>query len=89
MDTIYKYPLKITDHQFIETYEDAFVLSVKVVNGKPYIWIAVDTEKPKANIEIGIYGTGNPIPLEVCNMDFIDTIINKPFVWHIFKLTEL
>ena len=80
MNTIYEYPLEITDHQFIETHEDAFVLSVKMQNGEPYIWIAVDTEKPKTKIQIGIYGTGNPIPIGVCTMSFIDTIIERQFV---------
>lgn len=88
MNTIYKYPIAITDHQFIETYKDAHILSVKMQREVPYIWIAVDTKKPKTKLEIGIYGTGNPIPVDVCTMSFIDTIIEKQFVWHVFQLTE-
>lgn len=88
MNTIYKYPLAITDYQFIETYKDAHILSVKMQNEMPYIWIAVDTKKPKAKLEIGVYGTGNPIPSDVCTMFFIDTIIENQFVWHVFQLTE-
>lgn len=88
MNTIHKYPLAITDHQFIETYEDAHILSVKLQNKIPYIWIAVDTKKPKDKLEIGVYGTKNLIPSDVCTMFFIDTIIENQNEWHVFQLTE-
>ena len=53
MKAIYKYPIQITDYQSIETYEDYFILSVKIQNGKPFIWVVVDTSQTKNNL----YGT--------------------------------
>lgn len=90
MKVIHKYPIQIIDHQFIETHEDYFILSVKMQNGEPFIWVVVDTDKPKARLELGVYGTGSPIVTDIYTLSFIDTLFTgqAQYVWHVFEITE-
>ena len=88
MKSINKYILKMIKEQFINTHEDASILSVEMQNGIPRIWITVDTEKPKQNIQIGIYETGKLIPSDICSMFFINTIVTNKHEWHVFQIME-
>jgi hypothetical protein len=90
MKIIYKYPIQMTNHQFVETYEDYFILSVRIQNGEPFIWVLVDTDKPRTRLELGVYETGNQIVTDVYTLTFIDTIFTNQgqCVWHVFEITE-
>jgi D-lyxose ketol-isomerase len=88
MKTIYKYDLEITDKQEIETFECCKILAVKEQDGILRLWALVSTDMPKQKITVEIFGTGNQIPQEHDIVDlrlqFIDSVVMKPFVWHVF-----
>jgi hypothetical protein len=86
--TIWKYPLKITDHQSIDMPMYAEILSVQTQHGEPCIWALVDPYGEKEERRFEIFGTGNPIEVDMgVDRKFIGTfmIFNDRFVWHLFE----
>ena len=61
MKTIWKYPLEITDQQFVEVPEGSELLTVQMQNGTPQLWVKCDNNKPKVFKRIRIYGTGHKL----------------------------
>ena len=61
MKVIYKYPLEVTDDQFINIPKNFQILTVQVQNGCPCLWVEVDPESPVVYAHIVIIGTGHPI----------------------------
>ena len=83
MRTIWKFPLKITDHQSIKMPQGPRLLTVQIQDGVPMLWAMVDTNTGITwDIEIRIYGTGNPGPNEAEN--YIATFQQDGLVWHVF-----
>ena len=82
MKVIWKYNIDITDYQVINTRADADFLTVQMQGFYPCIWVAVDTEKENKEYVIEVFGTGNPIPDH--DRDYIGTIQESAFVWHVF-----
>jgi hypothetical protein len=82
MMTIWKYSLTLLDEQQIQIPEGAKILSVQIQNDEICIWALVDTERPKETRSIGIIGTGNPCWCP--NWNYIGTVQQDAFVWHIF-----
>lgn len=58
--TIWKFPLKTIDQQFIEMPVGAEILSIQSQNNYPCLWALVDRNAKRENISIEIYGTGHP-----------------------------
>lgn len=83
---IYKYPLEITDYQFITVGDrKANPLSVAEQNGKLCIWVSLDENYAAGGetMEISIVGTGN----RQCGAlgDFVGTVLmSNGLVWHVF-----
>jgi len=85
MHTIWKYQLEIKDEQEILMPKGSLVLSAGLQNNIVCIWVLVDSSTGEHEpITIKIFGTGNPLPIMPPTFRFIGTIIQTPFVWHIF-----
>jgi len=82
MDTIYKYPIAITDKQSILVPSQAKFLHVGLDPSEiPCLWYQVNPDNPKENITIYVVGTGGVIPLGARHLG---TLVQGSFVWHIF-----
>lgn len=81
--TIWKFPLKLTDSQFVEMPDDAHILCVKMKNGVLTMWAQVNPTFTKRYYQVLIVGTGNPAP-EPERGQYIDSVFDGPFVWHVF-----
>ena len=85
MKTIWKYPAIINDTIRFEMQENAEILKVAITKPRYLaIWALVD---PWATLEpryIRVIGTGISIR-GLHSLDYIDTVIDGPFVWHIFE----
>ena len=84
MKTIYKYQLRITDNQYVDTYEGATPLFVDVQDGKLCLWVKVDTERNEYQMQIQVVGTGNSINGNA--LKYIGSVQMPPFAWHIFQV---
>ena len=85
MKTIWKYPAIINDTIRFEMQENAEILKVAITKPRYLaIWALVD---PGATLEpryIRVIDTDVSIP-DLHSLDYIDTVIDGPFVWHIFE----
>ena len=92
MKTIWKYKLRIEDRQLVEMPSKANLLSAGL-QPHPHgfdvcLWAMVDTDNPMIRRQVWIVGTGNPIGLSP-SVKFVGTVIDVPFVWHVFDGGEL
>jgi hypothetical protein len=54
-------------------------------NGNLCIWALVNLDSEMIEIQINVYGTGWPLSKDfITDKQYIDTINDGPFVWHIF-----
>ena len=88
-NTVWKFPLSITDRQYILMPIGAEILTVQIHNSTPCLWAIVDPhpEKEREMRHIGIVGTGHPIYFKG---EYISTIQtnNGSFVLHVFEIHE-
>ena len=85
MKTIFKYPLKIEDVQSIEISSEFKFLHLGYdPQGNICIWMEVDSEALKTSIKIYIFGTGKPLLDDMENINFLGTIKQDPFMWHVY-----
>lgn len=88
MTRIFKYNLKITDNQFLETKHHVVkILKVAEQNEQLTLWAMVDTSitYDKIGHIISIYGTGSEIQDE--QDEYIDSVLmSNGLVWHVFNL---
>lgn len=83
---IWKYELKISDHQMIEMPIESEILSVKVQDNELCLWAKVDTKRSTETRVIEVFGTGNPVYMDMgVSRRFIETVVMDPFVWHVFE----
>lgn len=89
MNKIYKYPLMITDEQFISMPTNAKILTVQTQKGIPCIWALVNTNFPEKLYKIRIIGTGHPIEESFAG-EYISTfqMIDEGLVFHVFLMNE-
>lgn len=87
MNTIWKFPLEITDKQTIVMPAGAQPLSVQVQNGAPYVWAQVNDSAGERDITFFVQATGAPYnrPLRM-SVNFLGTIqMNEgALVFHVF-----
>lgn len=91
MMVIYKYPILVIDSQCIELPKGAVILSVGVQNEiQVCLWAVVDPTQGVEYREIVIIGTGNPMTELPANLRraFIGTVLQGPFVWHVFEVVH-
>lgn len=84
MNTIYKYPIEITDDQTIDMPEGAQVVHAGLdPQGQPCLWAKVNNRVRTEPRRIQVRGTGHPLPDDA---EWVGTFTQGPFVWHVFTL---
>ena len=83
MNTIYKHAVELTDRQEILVPGFVRCLKVEMQNGKPCIWTEVDLKRQDEFFALWVYvvGTGHLIPEST---EYLGTVFDGSFVWHIF-----
>ena len=61
MNTIWKFPLQVTDYQEIQIPIGAKILCVQTQGGQPCLWALVNPKAATYPITIAMYGTGHEI----------------------------
>lgn len=92
MHTIYKYPIEVTDVQYIEMPEGAKILTVQVQpDVGPCLWAEVESTNKLAKRRIIVYGTGNPFLPDrdgtAVVRHYIGTFMMRQgrLVWHVYE----
>lgn len=83
--TIWKFPLEITGVQEVRLPRGAKIISVANQNGVICLWAMVAPDSPLEPRIIFIYGTGHPLPED--SGRFLGSVLQDPFVWHVFEGT--
>lgn len=84
---IYKYELSRTSvPQAIQMPINSNIIKAEIQDGLFCIWAIVATETKTEFRTFVIIATGELITFSINEMQHIDTIIEKPFVWHVFEL---
>ena len=90
MKKVFKYPIDITDLQYVMIPKDAEILTVQTQGEKEelYIWALVDPKLENQKRMIRIIGTGHEI--YETNIKFIDTfqIFHGKGVFHVFEVVK-
>jgi hypothetical protein len=84
MNRIYKYPLTLTVSQCVKMPTHARILSFQMQDGTPTIWAVVTPTATVVNREFRIAGTGHEVPPG----DFVGTVQDGAYVWHLFDNGE-
>jgi hypothetical protein len=87
MNTIYKYPIEITDEQTVSMPIGAQVLSAQMQGTQLCIWALVEVGNINCDRRVRIFGTGNTVKLDG-NWKFVDSVQERIFVWHVFVESE-
>ena len=84
---IWKFPLKVTDHQDIVMPKGSIILSVQVQHGTPCLWALINNpEADKEVIQIVTYGTEVATTEAIDRYGFIGSyqLDSGIFVGHVF-----
>lgn len=85
---IYKFPLVVTDEQHIRIGESSKILSCQFQNNTLCLWALCDPDAAFIIArKVRIIGTGNPMP-DMTNFNFVATVQERQFVWHVFVEKE-
>ena len=83
LQRIFKYPLTITDKQFVEVPMYATPLKVAFQDGQLYMWCQVTPSREKNHYSIYIFGTGHELPYVPLN--YLETVFDvRGYVWHVY-----
>jgi len=86
--TIWKYKLKIEAFQTLKIPFSAEILTVRMQNNIPCIWVLANPDSPKVEWSIEMYGTGSDI---IYSKDayrkYLGTCQLEGLALHIFKFT--
>jgi hypothetical protein len=66
----------------------AKVVKVGTQDGGLFLWALVNTANPVEPRNFKIFPTGIDISFEIRGYDFIDSIFDGPFVWHVYQESE-
>jgi hypothetical protein len=88
MLTIYKYPLKKEVNEYgslaLQMPYNAKPISVINQQGELVMYAEVDTTDLMATRELYICGSGRELPMDIHNYDFVGTVMQAQFVWHVY-----
>lgn len=83
MKRIWKYPLEMSEVQYVEMPHGARILSAGLQGETICLWALVEPDNtPYRNMRIEIRGTGHPV--NVIASDFVGTVQIGVYVWHVF-----
>ena len=82
METIWKYPIKITDHQDVSMPSGAVALTVQMQAGALTLWALVNPDAPTEPRRVRVIGTGHPCNVEA--FDYVGSVQDRAFMWHVF-----
>lgn len=83
MQTIWKFPLEITDVQQISVPDNATPLHIGLDPvGNTCIWFQVDDQDPCVMCDVFVVGTGNPLPAGASH--HIGSLVSGRFMWHVY-----
>ena len=82
MMSIWKFPLKVCDHQVVSMPKGATILSVQEQGGVPTIWALCNIDAPREDRMFITRGTGFEFDDD---SRWIGTVKLGPFVWHVFE----
>lgn len=84
--TIWKFPLAVTDVQRIKMPKGAEVLTVQRQGELACLWAIVDDAADTVMRVFEIHGTGNPMWQDMgVERKYIATFQVPPYVWHVFE----
>lgn len=83
--TIWKKQLQMVDKQLVQLPRGSEILFVGVQDRNLCIWFRCDPRQPLEARPIGIVGTGHPYCPEAEDSRYIGSVIQPPFVWHVFE----
>jgi hypothetical protein len=88
-NTIWKFPIKVTESQYVEMPVGAKVLTVQTQCNLPWLWALVDEDAPKSIRAIDIFGTGFEIPKNYTGK-YIGTfqLLGGATVFHLFERAD-
>lgn len=82
MKSIWKFPIENVGSNAISMPRHSSIIHAGLdAEDRMSIWAAVDPSDPVMEVEILVVGTGIDLPHVG---DFIGTVIDAPFVWHVF-----
>ena len=85
MITIWKFPIKIEDEQYIVMPKFNELLTVQLQDNIPTLWAIVDTDYPIVKKYFELFGTGHVIPTKP-NRKYVGTFqLENGLVFHLFE----
>lgn len=86
---VFKYPINRARNEFgvypVSMPANAKILSVAVVQEEVVIYATVpDSTDKMVKRSICVLGTGKEIPDKAAPKKFLGTVVQEPFVWHVF-----
>lgn len=84
--TIWKFPLPLMDFPAVTMPANAEILAAQMQGSAPCLWALVDPDAPMETRLFAIVGTGHPATDRVLFENYIATVQDGPFVWHIFEV---
>jgi len=86
MHKIWKYPFGISGNIIISMPKLARILDIQYQNGTLCMWALVDDNDLIVNRFFTVIGTGHNIPDFSHGLEYIKTVQDGPYVWHIFEI---
>ena len=83
MKTIYKYQLKDRVSE-IEIPIDFNILAIQNQDNCIFLWAVVDTDYPKEKRTFYLLGTGQELPDNFDDLEYLDTVQQNEYVWHVY-----
>lgn len=78
---VYKFPLDVDNMAGVPI--GAEFIAARMQNGRITVWAIVDPLAETELRQFQVYGTGEELRSK--KEDFIGTVFDGPFVWHVFK----
>lgn len=90
MQTIWKFPLEVTDEQIIEMPDKSTILSIQTQFGNPCIWALVNPDADKTKRRFFIFGIGHNVEIEEGLIRHIGTFQMQEgrLVFHVFEVMD-
>lgn len=85
--TIWKFPIELTDRQRVMMPDGAVILSAAIQSHSGLcVWAEVDPSAVKQPRTVYVVGTGHPLAVDGAR--FVGTVLDPPFVWHVYVEQE-